>query len=80
MPIERRHVFICKVQGDNPQALADELQFLAQRLKRGEISYGVVGGSTSGCTYSYRHDPNQTHETYFEQIEAELDADRAKAS
>lgn len=78
--IERRHVFIAKIQADEAKGIADELRHLARRLERGELSYGVSGGVSSGYAYSYRENPHQTHETYFEQIEAELDADLAKAS
>lgn len=78
--IERQFVMLIKAQGDTPEAIANELHSMANKLRRGELSYGVSGGVTSGCAYVYRENPGQTHEVYFEQIEAEFQADRAAAS
>lgn len=76
--IERAHTLIVKLGADTVEALSAELICMAQRLERGEMTEGCMGGSSSGYTYSYKVRPEQTHAKYFRDIEAWLDSERAK--
>ncbi len=77
MKIERAHTLICTVGADTLADLCGELREMARKLERGEMTVGCMGGPSVGTTYSYRVRPEQTHEKYFEDIEAWLTAERA---
>lgn len=74
----RGHELICKIGGDNAERVADELRSLAMRLERGEITQGCIGGSDVGSLYSYVHRPEMTHDKYFADLKAHLEAEKAK--
>ena len=75
--IERRHVLIAKFQADTAERLADELRTFAMETDREQISTGVSGGPSAGVIYSYKINPEQTHDAYFQQI-ADWLAENAK--
>ena len=76
---ERRHKLIAVVEADTVQDLADRLENMARDIARGELTQGVSGGGTSGAIYSYKVNPEQTHDAYFKQIEEHLRERDAKA-
>lgn len=69
---ERAHTLICKAGGDTPSDLANELRSLALRIERDELTTGCIGGPSCGSIYSYKVAPDQTHDAYFQQIDAWL--------
>jgi hypothetical protein len=73
---ERAHTIILKAGGDTAQELAWELRSLADRIERGELTVGAGGGPSAGSTYSYRVAPEQTHQKYFQEIDAWLERER----
>lgn len=75
---QRAHVFQCKIEGDTLEAVIGELRFFQQRLARGEISAGVMGGCTAGAIYAYRVNPDVTHESYFRDLDAWLEAEKTR--
>ncbi len=72
----RAHELIIKIGADTKLDLINELNNFANRIARDELTHGIIGGYGAGAIYSYRHDPNQTHELYFQQLSAILDAGR----
>ena len=66
---ERAHTLIAKFSADTAERLADELRHFADRIDRGEMTVGCIGGPSAGTTYSYRIRPEQTHDVYFRQID-----------
>jgi hypothetical protein len=74
MALYRAHEFACQIGADTQQDLVIELRHLAERIERGEISAGVMGGSSRGSIYAYRHDPAMTHDEYFRQLDERLKA------
>ena len=75
---ERAHVLICKIGADTKDALVQAIEQFASRVARNDISHGCYGGPDDGAEYCYRHDPNQTHETYFEHLQRYLDEERER--
>jgi len=74
---ERAHTLVATFGADTAERLADELRFFADRIDRGEITQGCIGAPDAGTTYSYVVRPEQTHEVYFQQVEAWLAARKA---
>ena len=70
--LERAHTLIAKFRADTRETLADELRMFADSLDRDQVSVGIVSGPSGGAIYSYRVQPDQTHDRYFEQINAML--------
>lgn len=70
----RAHVLNAEVQADTAVALAAELRRLANRVERGELTAGCVGGPDCGISYAYRHDATITHDSFFEQVDVYLAA------
>lgn len=70
--IFRAHTFIASIGADTQKDLCAELREFALKIERGDISHGCFGGPSSGSLYSYKVRPEQTHEKYFEDIDAEL--------
>jgi hypothetical protein len=65
---ERAHTIVLDAQADTADDLARELRFLADRVERGDITVGCIGGSVAGSLYSYRVRAEQTHEVYFQAV------------
>lgn len=73
----RAHDLILRIGADTDDALAWELRHLADTILREGLSRWACSGSPSvGYQYSYRHDPAQTHDEYFRQIDEWLTRDR----
>lgn len=72
----RAHIFKCDAGGDTAQELAWLLRNFADRIERGDISVGCTGGSSSGGSYAYDHDPSITHESYFAAVDLHLQKER----
>jgi hypothetical protein len=68
----RAHTLICSIGADTAGDLAAELRFMSDRILRGELSAGCIGGPSAGAMYSYRVAPEQTHDAYFQQVDAWL--------
>lgn len=73
----RAHELICKIGADSKDGLIAEIENFARRIAMNDITNGVMGGYSSGAIYSYRHDPDMTHDRYFQELNAKLEADRA---
>jgi hypothetical protein len=80
MGIERAHTLIATIGADTLKDLCGELREMATKLERGEMTVGCLGGPSVGTTYSYRVRPEQTHEKYFQDIEAWLEEERRNAA
>lgn len=80
MTIHRAHELICSIGADTLTDLCGELREMARKLECGEMTVGCIGGQTVGTTYSYRVRPEQTHDKYFEDIEAWLAKESATPS
>lgn len=73
----RAHEFICKIGADTKEDLVAELFRFAHMIERDEITAGVSGAPSAGSIYAWRHDPEQTHESYFAELDAALERERA---
>lgn len=69
---ERAHKLIMVVEADSARALASFLFNMSNQIDRGEITTGVSGGYDSGAIYSYKVNPDQTHDAYFQELETYL--------
>lgn len=76
--LKRAHSLIMKVEADTKDDLVRELKHVIWRIRAGEITKGVMGGYSASNIYSYCIDPDITHDTYFEQIDAWLEQERDK--
>lgn len=63
-----------RLDADTAMDLANALFNLSVRADRGELTVGTSGGSSSGYSYELLHSPEQTHEKYFAELNAYLDA------
>lgn len=52
---------------------------IGERIERGEMTVGTIGGPSVGSNYSYRVLPEQTHDKYFRDIDEWLARDSARA-
>ena len=73
-PIERAHVLVGKFQADTLDNLGAALRILGDQILREGMGAGasISGGPSFGYVIQYRTNPEQTHDTYFAAIEAEL--------
>lgn len=69
---QRAHVLIAKFGADTAERLADELRYMADQIDREQVTTGCSGSPSAGTIYSYKIRPEQTHDAYFEQVEAWL--------
>lgn len=70
----RAHTLICSIGADTARDLAAELRHMAYLIESDKLSVGCSGGYSSGSMYSYRVAPEQTHDVYFQQVDAWLAA------
>lgn len=68
-----------KLEADNRAELAWALHNMADQIEREQLTVGVSGGPYSGAIYELLHDPAQTHEQYFRDVQAYL-ADKKTAA
>ena len=61
-----------KLEADNRHELAWALRNMADQIEREELTVGISGGPYSGAIYELLHDPAQTHEQYFRDVQAYL--------
>lgn len=81
MAVERAHTLILKFGADSREDMVRALRHLAMQMEKDEISVGLTGGYSWGGMWSYKTDPAMTHDAYFQQLNAELEAaDAAKAA
>lgn len=73
-PPLRAHSLVASFGADTEQDLAWMLRQMADEIERGQITVGCSGSPSVGTIYSYRVSPEQTHDVYFQQINAELAA------
>ena len=72
----RQHDLIIRVGADTVEDLAWALrQFADDALRSGISVHGCSGSPSVGYLYSYRHDPAQTHDAYFQQVDEWLASD-----
>ncbi len=77
---ERRITFMCRIQADSVESLIGDLRYFQTEIARGQLTAGVSGGYSSGSIYALRTNPDATHESYFRELEAMLEAEKAQAS
>lgn len=61
-----------KLEADSRQELSVALRNMADQIDLSELTVGVSGGPYSGAIYELLHDPAQTHEQYFRDLQAYL--------
>lgn len=71
---QRAHRIVLDAGADTAEGLAWELRRLADRIERGEITRGCIGGPYSGSIYSYASNPEMTHDRYFQEVTRYLEA------
>lgn len=76
----RRYTLQIEIGADTWDAVIGDLHYLAGHIEQhGPACSGVMGGSDVGHTVTAIEDPQQTHERYFEQLDAWIAAwDAAK--
>ena len=80
MPPMRALCLTMRLQADSLPRLVWELRSMADQIDRDEMTVGVSAGSFSGSIYELLHDPAQTHDKYFSDLQAYLAAKRAAAN
>lgn len=64
---ERAYTINIKVSADDWEACIAELNFIVDHvIEHGEICSSVSGGYSTGHIVNIEHDPEMTHEKYFE--------------
>lgn len=71
-PPLRAHSLVASLGADTAKDLAWEMRRMADDIERGRLTVGVSGSPSAGAIYSYRVSPEQTHDAYFQQINAKL--------
>jgi hypothetical protein len=66
-----------KLDADTREGMADALRDLADQVDRNELTVGCYGSPRHGGIYELLTDPTMTHERYFSELHAYLDAQRA---
>lgn len=77
---ERAHTLVVSIGADTALDLAWGLRHMADDIERERLTVGCSGSPSVGSMYSYRVLPEQTHDLYFQQLNAWLEADAARAS
>jgi hypothetical protein len=67
------------LEADSRDELAGALFNMADRISRGEMSRGVSGGYSSGYIYELVENESPSHDEFFQQLTAYLDAKKADA-
>lgn len=67
-----RRAFVLKLElgADTRDDMVKELEQIARRILMDDMTTGVLGGPTTGYTYSLSVDETITHDDYFCAIEA----------
>jgi len=78
--VKRAHSLALAIGADTKDDLVAELHHIAERVARDDLTIGGMGGPSCGYTYAYHHDPDMTHDRYFELIDIELAEARSAAS
>ena len=68
----RAHSLVGVFSADTAEGLACELERFADDIRREGVTVGVSGSPSGGAIYSYRIAPEQTHDKYFEELQAWL--------
>ena len=63
-----------ELQADSRSELVRALRTMASRIERSELTCGVSGGPDSGAIYELIEDDGPSHDEYFAQVQAWLDA------
>jgi hypothetical protein len=66
-----------KLDADTREGMAGALRSLADQVDRNELTVGCYGSPSDGAIYELLSDPAMTHERYFAEMHAYLDAQRA---
>ena len=69
---ERAFVLRIIIDADTRQQLADVLYDFVGRIRRDDVTRGVMGGSVNGAIYELLIDETQTHDKYFVQLDTYL--------
>lgn len=76
---QRAHTIVVSAGGDTAHDLAWELRRLADMIEREELTVGCSGASSGGSLYSYKHQPEMTHDAYFTAVNEWLAAKAQRA-
>jgi len=77
---KRAHTLVVSMGADTVVDLAWGLRHMADDIERGRLTVGCSGSPSVGSAYSYRIRPEQTHDVYFEQLNAWLEAEAGRAA
>lgn len=69
----RAVVLTAIVDGDTREDVSQELERIADRIRRKEVTTGVVGGVSSGTIYEFLENEGPSHEEYFVQVQRYLE-------
>lgn len=75
---QRAHTIVVSAGADTARDLAWELRRLADLIDREQLSVGCSGAPFGGSLYSYKHQPEMTHDAYFTAIDEWLASEAAK--
>lgn len=68
------------LEADTRSDLASALNSLAYEVDSDQLTVGCSGSPSSGAIYELLRDPDMTHEKYFEELRAYLEAAKASQS
>jgi hypothetical protein len=74
---QRACVLTVKIEADSPLQMVRAVNCLADGISRGELSTGCWGSPDHGAIYEYMESDSPTHDEYFAQLRAYLDAKHA---
>ena len=69
---QRAYRLTLRLDADTLADLSNALFNLSHRADAGELTVGLSGGPSSGYIYELLHDPEQTHEKYFDDLRSHL--------
>lgn len=77
-PPHRACRFVLDLQADTRRDLANALSNMADQIDRGEMGRGVSGGYSTGYIYELIENDHPTHDEWYAELRAYLDALDAK--
>jgi len=81
MSAPRRAFTLTLVLGaDSLDEMAHALRQMASQVEREGLTIGVSGGPSSGAIYELLHNPEQTHERYFREVQEYLREKKPEAT
>lgn len=75
-PPERRFVFKLNLGADDRRAIIGALRHIEFLISSEQMTTGCSGGYDCGYDYELRENPEMTHDRFFNELQAYLDAKR----